>query len=67
MEHRLRIGTRIRELRTSKGYSQRQLEQLCGVTAQNIQKIEAGRYSVGLDVLSRICTALGAKVEIITE
>lgn len=62
---RQRIGSRLRELRTSKGYSQRQLSELCEVTAQNIQKIEAGRYSVGLDVLSRICTALGAKVEII--
>lgn len=42
--------------------SQRALAELCGVTYQNINKIELGRYSVGLDVLSKITDALGCEL-----
>lgn len=64
MNHRELIGTRIAHLRKSKGYSVRHLAELSGVTYQNINKIELGRYSVGLDILGKICDALGCELRI---
>lgn len=66
-EYRTYIGTKLRELRESKGLSLRQLAELTGFAHQNIYKIEQGRYSVGIDVLSKICDALDAKVEIVNK
>jgi len=31
----------------------------------NLSRIEQGRYSVGLDILSKIAFALGAKIELV--
>ena len=61
---RLRIGSRIRELRKEKGYSTRKLAELAEITSANVVNIENGKYSVGLDVLSRICKALEADIKI---
>ena len=61
---RLRIGSRIRELRKEKGYSTRKLAELAEITGANVVNIENGKYSVGLDVLSRICKALEANITI---
>jgi len=41
------------------------LSQLANIDAANLSRIEQGRYSVGLDVLSKIALALGAKIEMI--
>ena len=62
MNHRERIGQQVAKLRKDRGLSQRALAELCGVTFQNINKIELGRYSVGLDVLSKICDSLGCEL-----
>ena len=59
------IGKRVAEIRQAKGLSIRQLADLCGVSAQNITKIEHGRYNVSIDILGKICAALGCKIEII--
>lgn len=64
MSNREYIGKRIAEIRQANGLSQRALSELCGVTYQNINKIELGRYSVGLDVLSKIINALGYELRI---
>lgn len=64
MSNREYIGKRIAEIRQANGLSQRALSDLCGVTYQNINKIELGRYSVGLDVLSKIINALGYELRI---
>jgi len=66
-EERLRIGAKLKELREEKGLSVRQLAELTGVNYSNISKIESGRYSVGIDILSRITDALGAKIEIVKD
>ena len=65
MNHREYIGKRVAEIRQAKGLSIRQLAELCGVTAQNITKIEHGKYNVSVDILGKICNALGCKIEII--
>lgn len=64
MEHRERIGKRIAEIRKEKGYTVRRLAELSGVNYSNIGKIENGRYNVSIDILSKICTALGAEISI---
>ena len=64
-QERVRIGARIRELRKEKNIEAKLLSQLANIDAANLSRIEQGRYSVGLDVLSKIAIALGAKVELV--
>lgn len=64
-QERVRIGARIRELRKEKNIEARVLAQAANIDAANLSRIEQGRYSVGLDILSRISFVLGAKIELI--
>lgn len=61
---RLRIGSRIRELREEAGMTQDDLADKTGLLKQNISRIEQGRYSTGQDILSKISRALGRKLDI---
>ncbi|WP_159021509.1 helix-turn-helix domain-containing protein [Formosa sp. L2A11] len=63
-EQRVRIGEKIRELRKEKNIEAKKLAQIANIDAANLSRIEQGRYSVGLDVLSNIALALGAKIEL---
>ena len=65
MNDREYIGQRVAEIRQAKGLSIRQLADLCGVSAQNITKIEHGRYNVSVDILGKICEALGYRIDLI--
>lgn len=65
MNIRLRVGNRIKDLRTAKKLTQQQLADLAGITKANICNIEAGKYSVGLDVLNKIATALGVTIKLV--
>lgn len=56
------MGRSIRELRQRKGMTQGQLAQMAGITQANVANIEAGKYSVGLDVLNKIAFALGVTI-----
>jgi DNA-binding XRE family transcriptional regulator len=62
---RERIGEKIRHLRESKGMEAKQLAMLTNIDASNLCRIEQGRYSVGLDILTKISQALGVKVELV--
>ena len=62
--NRLRIGQRIAEIRQQKGYSLRQLSEICGVTFQNLNKIENGKYNVSVDILYKVCKALEVELKI---
>ena len=62
---RARIGSRIRQLRESKKMEAKDLAQLAGIDAANLSRIEQGRYSVGLDILSRIAFVLGAHIDLV--
>ena len=61
---RERMGQSIRDLRTQRGLTQVQLAQLAGITQSNLARIEAGRYSVGLDILNKIANAMGVAVKL---
>ena len=64
-DERTRIGRRIKELRESKGMDARDLAILTGIDASNLSRIEQGKYSTGLDILSRICVVLDAHLDLI--
>ena len=64
MNNREYIGKRIAEIRQAKGLSIRQLAEDSGVNFANIYKIENGKYNVSIDILGKICDALGYHVDI---
>lgn len=43
------------------------IARLAGIDPSNLSKIEAGKYSVGLDVLSKIAGTIGASVGIVED
>lgn len=59
---RLRIGSFIRLYRIRKCFSIHELASLVDITSNNLIRIESGKSSVCLDVLSRICQALDCAV-----
>lgn len=65
MSNREYIGKRIAEIRQAKGLSIRQLADASGVNFANVYKIENGKYNVSIDILGKICDALGCKIEIV--
>lgn len=65
MNERIRIGSRLREIREAQGLTTTQLAEMCGMSHSTISKVENGRWSVSIDLLSKVCEALGAKVEIV--
>lgn len=65
IEERKRIGRRIAELRKEQNMTQTQLAERCGIAQAHIARIETGRYSVGLDTLTQIATALDMELEFI--
>ena len=62
---RVRIGGRIRQIREDRGMEARDLARLAGIDAANLSRIEKGKYSVGLDILSKIAAALGKKIDFV--
>jgi len=65
IEERKRIGHRIAELRKEQNMTQAQLAERCGIAQAHIARIETGRYSVGLDTLAQIATALGRSIDFV--
>lgn len=63
MTDRERIGKRIAQLRMEAGISQYKLAELTGLAPGNIARIETGKYSTGVDLLSKIGDALGYKLD----
>ena len=61
----IRIGCRIKELREAKKMEARDLALLTGIDAANLSRIEQGKYSTGVDILSRICVILNAHLDLI--
>ena len=61
----MRFGERVRALRAAKGYSQRGLAQLVGVSFAYVSKVESGKLDFGdypsADLIRRLATALDAE------
>ena len=63
--NRLRIGSRIAEVRELRHLTQEELALRTGLTQGNISRIEHGKYSVTLDVLFRIAQGLDCEIALI--
>lgn len=61
-EARLRVGSRIRELRKRKGFSLPKLAQLTGIAASNLSSLELNKSSPTLNTLIRIAAAFNMKL-----
>lgn len=59
------IGAQIKELRYARNLTQQELADLAKITRPNLCNIEAGKYSVGIEILHRISEALNASIKII--
>lgn len=64
MNHRVRIGQRIAQLRKEKGLTQEQLSKLTSLDRANIAKIENGKYNTGIDIIGKIEDALEVEIKI---
>jgi transcriptional regulator with XRE-family HTH domain len=58
-----KLGERIRELRTGKGYSQEYLALECGVPSSQIGRMERGEVNASISYLPLIANALGVSVK----
>ena len=64
-KERVRIGQRIRELREAKGMDAKHLAFYADIDAANLCRIESGKYSVGLDILTKIGYALEMEIDFV--
>lgn len=64
-EERIRIGNRIKEIREKKHLEAKMLSMLTGIDAANLCRIEQGKQSAGIDVLSKIANAMGYKIDFV--
>lgn len=62
---RTRIGKKIRQLRIEKEIEGKDLAMLANIDAANLSRIEQGKYSVGLDILSKLAFVLGCHIDIV--
>ena len=65
INHKIRIGKRIAELRKERGLSQTRLAQLTGFDRGYIAKIELGTFDIGIENLTKISNALGVMIDFI--
>lgn len=61
---REKIGNQIKSARKSSGYTLKDLADKCDMPLSTISKIENGKWSVGIDMLEKICNALNVTVNI---
>lgn len=59
---RKEIGTAIMEIRRSKGYNQKQLAEVLGISRSTLSKIENGNFAISVDYLERISLALNFQI-----
>jgi transcriptional regulator with XRE-family HTH domain len=63
MTERERIGAKLREIRKSLGYSQEYVAEKAGIGRGHIARIEQGKYSVGIDTLSKILEVFNREID----
>lgn len=64
---RERIGQRIKALRTEQKLTQGELAERARLQLTHISRIEAGKYSVGIDTLSAIANVLGKQLDFVEQ
>lgn len=66
-KERERIGNRIKELRKEQDLDAKTLAQRVGIDAGNLSRIEQGKFSVGIDILNKIASALKMRVDFVPQ
>ena len=66
-KERERIGNRIKELRKEQDVDAKTLAQRVGIDAGNLSRIEQGKFSVGLDILCKIASALNMRIDFVPQ
>ena len=61
-KYREQLGRDFRETRTALGWSVEQVAQMAGVKPITIEKIEAGKFNVSLDIMVRVADVLSSDV-----
>ena len=67
VDSRQKIISQLISARLEKGLSQEQLAQLIGTQRSNICRIESGSQNLSIDMLVKICTALGKDINLSLE
>ncbi|HEY4207962.1 MAG TPA: helix-turn-helix transcriptional regulator [Puia sp.] len=62
LDSRIRIGSIITSRRKELGLTQKALAETTGILQTNISRIEKGKYSVGIDQMSKIAAALKCEI-----
>jgi len=58
----VRLGQKIRKLRTAKGWSQEEFADRCGIQRAHMSLIERGKQNLTLATLESLCQVLGISV-----
>lgn len=61
---RQEIGIQIRRERKRQGLSGKELAERAGFVESTINKIENGKWNVSIDILEKVCDALGVTLQI---
>ena len=59
------IGTRIRQIRKTKGWSQEELAKKCGISMNHIGHIERGTRKMSLDTFTSLCRELEIDADVL--
>jgi len=62
---RVRLGTRVRQLRRSKRLTQAQLAARAGISAKTVGEVERGEANPTLSLLEDLCSALAVEVSVL--
>ncbi len=62
---RVRLGTRVRQLRRSKRLTQAQLAARAGISAKTVGEVERGEANPTLSLLEELCSALAVEVSVL--
>ena len=62
---RQEVGIQIRRERKRQGLSGKELAERAEFSESTINKIENGRWNVSIDILEKVCDALGVTVQIV--
>lgn len=57
------IGSRIKDIRESKGMTQQQISDICDFEKSTVSRIEAGRTNLTIKNLYKISQSLGVKMK----
>lgn len=62
MDIKKKLGTKVKHLRTKKGWSQEKLALTAGLDRTYIPSIEAGKRNVSITVIEKIANALNIEI-----